>query len=273
MFGYVNINKPEIKFKDYDIYHSYYCGLCKTIKKKYGFFARFGVNYDLTFLAILLSGLYEPETSCVCEHCIVHPVNKHKCFNNKYLEYAADMNVYLTYLKCMDDWNDDKKILSLLYAAVLKRKSAVIEKIYEKKTKEIKENMEKLSVLERDNCENLDEVSGTFGCIMREIFRVEDDFFDKNLSDMGFFLGKFIYIMDAYEDLNDDKKNNSYNPLIYYEKRENFDGFVRQILLSMMAECCKSFEYLPIIRNVEILRNILYSGVWTKYNILNEKKN
>lgn len=272
MFGYVLINKPEMKFKEYDIYHSYYCGLCKAIKEKYGFFARLSVNYDFTFLAILLSGLYEPKEDCACERCIVHPVHKHNYLKNHYLDYAADMNVYLTYLKCVDDWRDEKKISAFLYSVILRKKARQVEEKYKDKTEKIRELMDKLSGFEEENCNNLDDVSGAFGEIMKEIFVLEEDFFSENLANMGFYLGKFIYIMDAYEDLDEDKKKNNYNPLLFYEKRENFEEFVRKILLSMMAECCKSFEFLPIIENVDILRNILYSGVWTKYNMIQQNK-
>lgn len=272
MFGYVLINKPEIKFKEYDVYHSYYCGLCKSIKHRHGFFARFSVNYDLTFLALLLSGLYEPGAECSCERCIVHPFHKNKCCRNIYLDYSADMNVYLAYLKCIDDWKDERKWAALLYAKLLKRKALGIEREYPDKTKHIRDKMEELSRSEQAGSDNLDEVSGIFGAIMREIFVVKEDVFSEALSDMGYYLGKFIYILDAYEDLEKDKKDNCYNPLFAYEDRDDFKKFVQKILVSMMGECCKSFEYLPILENIEILRNILYSGVWTKYSQISNRK-
>ena len=82
---------------------------------------------------------------------------------------------------------------------------------------------------------------------------------------MGFYLGKFIYLMDAYEDLEHDKKTGSYNPLLLKEKEQDFDDMCQYILNLMMAECCRAFEYLPIIRHKEILRNILYSVVWIRF--------
>lgn len=272
MFGYVLINKPEMKFKDFDKYRTYYCGLCKTIKNNYGFFSRLCVNYDLTFLAILLSGLYEPMSECNCRRCIVHPFKRQRYFNNKYIEYAADMNVYLAYLKCIDDWNDEKRKKAYIYSKIIRKKALMIEDKYPQKTEIIKEKMKELSLFEREDNDDLDKVSGSFGTIMREIFIVNDDVFSEALSNMGFFLGKFIYILDAYEDLDRDKEKNCYNPLRCYENKDNYNETIQKILVSMMAECCKSFEYLPIIENIEILRNILYSGVWTKYNLVKTKK-
>ncbi len=62
MFGYISINKAEMKFKDYDVYHSYYCGLCKVLKECYGRRGQVTLSFDMTFLVILLTGLYEPDT-------------------------------------------------------------------------------------------------------------------------------------------------------------------------------------------------------------------
>ena len=91
---------------------------------------------------------------------------------------------------------------------------------------------------------------------------------------MGFYMGKFIYRMDAYEDIGKDIKNKCYNvfQLMPMETEQDFETFSRLLLTSMMAECAKSFERLPILLHAEICRNILYSGVWTKYEYLRLKK-
>ena len=87
-------------------------------------------------------------------------------------------------------------------------------------------------------------------------------------------MGKFVYLMDAYEDLEKDKKRNAYNPLRYMEQKDEqeFETLCRLLLTSMVSECAKSFERLPILMHAEILRNVLYSGVWTKYEYLQLKK-
>ena len=87
-----------------------------------------------------------------------------------------------------------------------------------------------------------------------------------------FFLGKFVYLMDAYEDLEKDKKSGNYNPFVFVEQNEEYEEKCRSILSMMMAECSKEFEKLPIIHNIELLRNILYSGVWCRYEQLRMKK-
>ena len=107
MFGYIAINKAEMKFKDYDMYHSYYCGLCKCLKECYGRKGPMTLSYDMTFLIVLLTGLYEPDTVTETVNCIAHPLEKHMARTNVFTEYAAAMNLVLSYYKAIDDWQDE----------------------------------------------------------------------------------------------------------------------------------------------------------------------
>ena len=109
MFGYIIVHKPELKVREYETYKASYCGLCRSLKKRHGRIGQMTLSYDMTFLALLLTGLYEPETITGCERCIAHPVNRHHFRQNQYFDYAADMNVLLTFYKCLDDWQDEKK--------------------------------------------------------------------------------------------------------------------------------------------------------------------
>lgn len=115
MFGYIVMNKPEIKFKDFDLYRSFYCGLCRELKSKYGISGQISLTYDMTFVVILLSALYESPTQKGSTRCIIHPVCKQPVRRNTVTEYAADMNVLLTYYKCRDDWEDEKSNCSWLF--------------------------------------------------------------------------------------------------------------------------------------------------------------
>ena len=97
MFGYVTAHEPELKVKDFAKYKSYYCGLCQMLKKKYGHLGQITLTYDMTFLILLLTSLYEPETKQTKCHCKVHPVKKQTILQNEITEYAADMNLILAY--------------------------------------------------------------------------------------------------------------------------------------------------------------------------------
>ena len=272
MFGYVTTNMEEMKIKDYRIYHGFYCGVCQDLKEDHGQTSRVTLTYDVTFLGILLTGLYETETKREEHFCAMHPFKKHLCLRNKWTAYAADMNVLLTYYKCLDDWNDDRKYVKLGYARLLEGKNNRLLKLYPDKAKRIVELLDELSALEKQGETDIDRMSGIFGHIMEEILAYRQDEWEKSLRRIGFYLGKFIYLLDAYDDVEEDVKNEDYNPFAQKYTMEGFEGEVRQILMMMMAETCREFEKLPIIKYGDILRNILYSGVWCRFEEVSRKR-
>ena len=212
MFGYVVMNKPEIKFKDFDMYRSFYCGLCRELRERYGISGQITLSYDMTFVIVLLSALYEPPTRKGTTRCIVHPVRKQPIRGNAITEYGADMNIFLTYYKCKDDWNDERKLLSLAYGKLLESKEKRSEQRWKSKIDVIVSCLNELSEMEKINETDVDRVSGCFGRIMEEIFAYREDVWEPTLRRMGFYLGKFIYLMDAYDDVEDDIKKGNYNP-------------------------------------------------------------
>ena len=106
MFGYVMANKPEMKIKEFARYKGFYCGLCRTLKKRHGRKGQMTLTYDMTFLVILLSSLYEPATEEAKKRCLVHPAKKQYMLWNEVSDYAADMNILLTHDHFQDDWLD-----------------------------------------------------------------------------------------------------------------------------------------------------------------------
>ena len=272
MFGYVVMNKPEIRFKDFDLYRSFYCGLCRVLREKYGISGQITLTYDMTFVVVLLSALYEPPTQKGTTRCVIHPVCKQPVRKNAATEYGADMNVLLTYYKCMDDWEDEKKFAALGYGKILQRKNNRLSRRYPEKAEKIRKLLEKLSQMEKAGETDIDKMSGCFGQIMEEIFAWKKDVWEDSLRRMGFYLGKFIYILDAYDDVEKDVKNGNYNPFAEKYIMKGFDEQVRQLLIMMMAQTCREFEKLPIIKYTDILRNILYSGVWCRFEIIARKR-
>jgi len=274
MFGYIIVNKPEIKFKEYDIYRSYYCGFCRTLKKEYGLTGQSTLSYDLTFLIMLLSGLYEPAETFGDTRCIAHPIVKQMTRTNEFSNYAADMNILLAYYKSLDDWHDEKNIPKLLYSELMQKSVKKAEQKYPSKALFIKEGIKRISEYEESGECDIDKIAGLFGEIFAEIFCYKEDDWSAAMRKIGFFLGKYIYILDACDDVEKDIKKGSYNPFKekYLEDKENFDSYASSILTMMISECCKSFEMLPIVENVTILRNILYSGVWVKFELIHKRR-
>ena len=265
MFGYVLINKPELKIREFEVYQSYYCGLCHKLNKRHGLFGRLTLNYDMTFLAMMLSDLYDCEPEAEKRRCILHPLHKHLSRQNEATEYCADMTILLSYYKCMDDWKDEHRLSRKFLAGRLKRKCAKIRKKYPQKAEFIDSKLNMLSIVESSSAAHVDKAARVFGEIMGEIFVYRDDRWKDDLYKTGFYLGKFVYLLDAYEDVEKDIKSGAYNPFKEICKNENFEEQVLKLLLLMIGECTDAFERLPLVDNVEILRNILYSGVWVRF--------
>ena len=103
MFGYVTTNKPELKIREFARYKGFYCGLCRTLRSRHGFTGQMTLSYDMTFLILLLSSLYEPKTTQDNKRCMIHPGKKQMILQNAVTEYAADMNVFLAYYEYSSD--------------------------------------------------------------------------------------------------------------------------------------------------------------------------
>lgn len=272
MFGYITINQPEIKFKDYYRFRSYYCGLCSGLKRKYGNIGRISLGYDMTFLSVLLSGLYDTETEAVQFRCIAHPLRKRVRRENEFTEYAADMNMLLVYYKCIDDWRDQRKISRLFYSELIASKVKKIFQRYPDKVKRIQDFLFEQSRIEEDKDSGLEAAAGCFGNILAEVFAYKQDVWESALRRMGFFLGKFIYFLDAYDDVFKDAGNGCYNPFLDMAREEDFDEKAEEILRIMISESAAAFEMLPIDENMDILRNIIYSGVWNRFEVIQTER-
>lgn len=300
MFGYVNIDKAELKFREYYKYKGYYCGLCMNLKKSYSEFSRLTLNYDMTFLILLLSSLYETEDKAVKKNCIVHPFKKQIIIQNEITDYASAMSVILSYYKSKDNWADDKDLKSLMFSKIIHGNYKKATELYEEKEKFIKLSLDNIEKLEKAKTSDIDIISNEFGNIMAEIMVYRKDHWEKILRKVGFFLGKYIYTVDAYLDMEEDKKNNSYNPflLMNLDKNEkedkletelnkeeghnleqniktniNIDDYAKEIIMLNLSFLSEEIDKLPLIKDKGIIDNIIYSGITSKLNKtkLNEK--
>lgn len=226
----------------------------------------------MTFLAILLTGLYEPQTRLGSCKCVAHPFESHGTRNNIFTEYAADMNLLFACFKCRDDWEDERKAWKFLFGRLLEGKAGRLKEVYREKVKAVRLLMQDFTEAEQAQPMDIDAVSGCFGRVMGEIMAVREDEWEEGLRGLGFYLGKFIYLCDAYEDVEADIRKGTPNPLKERYESLDFEEECRTILMMMMSDCCREFEKLPILDNVEILRNILYSGVWYRYEAVREKR-
>lgn len=269
MFGSIICNKKELTKEELARYQSTYCGLCRAIKNRYGQVERMALNYDMTFLAILLNGLYEEYSDEKVIHCSIHPFRKQKIYENKYIDYAADMTILLAYYKCKDDWKDERKVTQRFYGNHLKKYMQELEAQYPRQVSGVRDSLKKLEELEKKSFSIPDEIINCSGKMLSEIFVYKEDFWSNSLREFGYELGRFIYLMDAVLDYEYDKKKNNYNPLFEMKKRPEE---MEPVLMRAVGNATAIFEKLPILQDLGIIRNILYGGVWQSYYAKKEGK-
>lgn len=272
MFGYVTTNKDELKIKDYNKYRSYYCGLCHSLKDVAGVKGRMTVSYDMTFLAMLLDDLYDCQKEEGESRCVVHPVKKHAFAKSEASLYAAKMNLLLCYDNLLDDWQDENNALAAVAAAALRGARRKIASEYPRQAKAVEGYLEQLHACEERKEINLDVAAGLTGEMLAEVFCWKEDEWQRDLRGLGFYLGKFIYLMDAFEDMEKDLKKGMYNPFLLCQGAVRNADQAEKCLNMMAAGAAECFERLPLVEHVEILRNILYAGIWGKYEKVKAKR-
>ncbi|MBO5523272.1 MAG: hypothetical protein J5986_06300, partial [Roseburia sp.] len=192
MFGYININQKELSEESREAYQSYYCGLCRRLKTNCGAKGQMLLNYDMTFLIVLLTGLYELENQSSDILCALHPTKKRRVWLNEATDYAAAMNLILAYHNLIDDWKDDRAYSKKAFAKMLDKDYHKVMEQYPRQVKAVEEYMKKTEELEKRQEKNLDLAAGLSGEMLAEIFCWKEDEWAEELRTMGFYMGKFI---------------------------------------------------------------------------------
>lgn len=335
MLGYVKIDKGELKVREYEVYTGYYCGVCKSIGRRYGQLPRMVLSYDAAFLAILLASLSDESDAPVQEHCIAHPVIKKKTvIRNRAIDYAGDVMLILAWYKLADDAADEGKVYAKPVMLMMKRIFRRLNSLYPELCSSIESHLSALSALEREKCASIDMAAEAFSKIMEDIFTeglravygseppqktspgtdhgdpgMHDDHTDSgtspgssenadgsgasNPSEMqnepcgfaspgadtrellaraGYHLGKWVYMIDAVDDIEENIESGAYNPLLFRFEfdaaNETADEFRARIepdlrfnlyhYLAMLSRCTDS---LDIRKNAGIIENVIYFGL------------
>lgn len=269
MFGYVRPNLTELSEAATTRYRAHYCGLCHAIGDRHGNLARMTLTFDLTYLTIFLGSLYEPEEKTGTAKCIPHPVKAHGWVRSAITDYAADLTIALTWHKLQDDWQDDKSLPAKAGTALLGKRYDAVRDRWPRQCETIERTIRELSGVEERRDASPDAAAKCFGELMAELFVMTEDYWANALRAFGYSLGRYVYMLDAVCDYDKDLKKNSYNPVILMEKKPEE---MREILEMLLGDASAAFERLPLIQDEEILRNILYSGIWQGYNEYLHKK-
>ncbi len=272
MFGYIVINADALPEERQRRFRAVYCGLCATLRARHGLRGSATLSYDLTFLAMLLNALYEPGERAGRERCPAHPMKAHEYAVSPVMDYVADMNVALAYHKCLDNWRDDRSLLAAGEGALLKRAYRRVEREWPEKCAAIEAWLDEIHAIEGEERTGIDAPVNATGRLLGELFVYRNDHWADALRAVGDGLGRFIYFMDAYDDLPQDIKKRRYNPLTGLLDRADYEEFCRSAMTMMVAGATEAFESLPIVLDYDILSNVLYSGVWSKYAFLQSKR-
>ena len=218
MFGYVRPLKGDLRVREFEEFRAVYCGLCHALRRRCGFRARFIVNYDFVFLAMLLSEKERAEFEF--RRCVASPLRK-KCLavNDPAIDLAADYSVILTYWKLRDGVRDGGFFESMA-ARLL---SLLLRRAYKKAVRRNPEfdavtrlNLDGLGELEREGCPSLDRAADRFALILAAASdSAAGEARRRALYQALYHVGRAVYIMDAADDYGDDLKKGAYNALIY----------------------------------------------------------
>lgn len=287
MFGYVRIFKPQLKVCEYDTYKAFYCGLCKKIKKEYGFLATLTLSYDFAFLSLINSAVNDYCASASKCRCIAHPIKKTICIScDEGLNYPAAAAEILIYHKLRDDVSDKgllKKLTARFLLLFLKRGYKKAKLRYPVLADEVEKQMKEQKRVEAiENC-SVDLASEPSAKMMEAIADniSTDEAQRRVLRRFGYFLGRYIYLCDAADDLADDIKKSNFNPIINEfslsgqpdekDSRKICDYITQSINLTL-GELANCYTLLDLHKYKPILDNIIYLGLKNSLSmIINEK--
>ena len=288
MLGYIVPDKPELKVKEYELYSGYYCGICKSIGRRYGQLPRMVLNYDAVFLALIVSCFDEKEERVEAERCIAHPLKKRKVvYNQDALDYAADIILFLAYYKLKDDLADEHAVRGAAGVFLLKNSFRKWMKLHEKKGILMEKNLRDLAQLESENCRSMDRAAEPFAKLMEAVCVpewLEGTTAEEPLKHIGYHMGKWIYFIDAWDDLEDDFARKEYNPLLsrfeFSADRETVSQFRTRIkerveynFFSCLGKIAEAWTELDREKNKGLIDNIVYFGLMKKTEAVLKKGN
>lgn len=275
MFGYVRLFKPTITMGEYEQYKGIYCTLCKRLGKRYGLLSRFTLSYDMTFLALLQMALEEKDADFCPSRCSFNPTKRClKACNTTAIDRAADIGTVLAYYKLKDTLADEgigKKIGAWCALPFAKSAHKKAKKNVPHVDQAVAQMMAAQADVETRKTASIDQAAEPFALLLQTLAAetAADDTQKRVLERFGYCLGRWVYLMDAVDDLADDLKKGRYNPYILsrHLKADDEDGIKETrnyslfTLNACLAECKAAYDLLEIRRFDGILRNILEEGM------------
>ena len=256
MFGYVKTFTPQLKVCEHEYYKAVYCGLCKTLGKNYGLFSKLTLSYDFAFLSFIYADINNEVSEVEKCHCLLHPCKRKNCVKkSQALDFSAGCAMIMLYYKVLDNIRDSSFFKRMFWRLVLP-----FAKSAHKKAAEAYPNLEKIVCEELSRQEEIekksdvspDEAADPTACVMKRIFLSIKD--DEDFGRFGYLLGRFVYLIDAYDDFEKDKKSG------------NFNAFESQLLAKescnlTCAELQNAYEKVEFKAFSPIISNVIFLGL------------
>lgn len=292
MFGYTTPLICELKVGEHNFYKSVYCGLCRTLKKNYSNWSTILLNYDLVFFAIFSMNFFDDKIEFEKKFCPIHPFKKRTCLKQcKSLEIAADLTILFSHFRFIDHIHDErtlKKITARIILIFMKKHFKKASQNQQKFTKIIQNFMKKQTQIEKSNKTSIDAACHPTAKCLEQIF--EDLTPNKNeaqnLKKFGYFLGRFIYLIDALDDLENDFKLNNFNPFLISKLKTNFEKSTQlpsstknelfekafySINLTL-AQLAQTYSKINLQKLKPIVDNIILLGLMASHKRVFEKR-
>ncbi len=277
MFGYVKAYKPEMKIAEFETYKAVYCSLCKVLGKQYGIMAKMTLSYDFTFMALLRLSVADECCGYSTMRCAFNPLKKCSCLKNhsEEMDYTAACSIILFYYKLKDNIIDSGFLGKLKSYALLPFFSRYRKKAI-KKYPDIDVHAAKMILdqrnLEDGRCGKFDLAAEPTANFLKAAFvrETDSDINKRVLAQLGYCAGKWIYLMDALDDLDDDIKSGDYNVIAIKnglygnaddESRKQAKEYAKGVINSYNSGVCDAYVLLDKKRYDTILGNILYLGM------------
>lgn len=277
MFGYVKPLNGELLVRQSEYYRAAYCGLCRSMRKRMGFFTSFSLSYDFAFLTVVRTAVTGETPEIEARRCPAHPMRKRPSFKeNKTTDFCAAAAVILTYRKLLDDIADEKgwrRLRARLIKPVFARgRKKALRLFADSELSSLDECLARLlselAEVERKNGNSADIPAEIFGKMLGEICAFGLDGNDRLLSyNYGRAIGHWIYLVDAADDFAEDAEKGRYNPLItlYGSALTEADrNWLENALIAKLMDAEAALDLMDIDQSPDaagIIRNIMYLGL------------
>jgi len=274
LFGYIKPHQPELKVRELDAYKAVYCGMCGQLGKSYGAFARLSLSYDFTFLSVLHYAVSTHTPSLAPCRCPYNPLRKKRpmCRPDKVLEFSADVAAIMLYYKLRDNLQDSRGAWRLAWYALLpfaKRAWKRAAKALPLAEQAVSQSIARQNEVEKSSSAGVDAACEPSAAALSAICALLADGEGQRrvLARLGYLVGRFVYLCDALDDLEKDKRSGNYNPFLARAAALGQRGGepelrmeARESLYMTIGEIAKTFELLDIHTFRPILENIVYLG-------------